>query len=261
MAQILFGTDTTPNLGDLDANFTELYGFAKNLVSDGDGNVLVGAPAATLGTGYRNFHVRGSSGGIVEVSTATNSVGLDLSPASGRVGTRTSLPFSIITNNAERLRVSASGEITPGADNSQSMGAGAARWSTVYAATGTINTSDAREKTAVQAMAVAEVSAAKQLSAEIGTYKFLSAIAAKGAAARTHVGMTVQRAIEVMESHGLDPFAYGFICYDSWPAKAAVEGEPAQPAGDRYSFRPDELLLFIARGFEARLAALEAAAA
>ena len=29
-------------------------------------------------------------------------------------------------------------------------------------------------------------------------------------------------------------------------------------AGDMYSFRPDELLLFLARGFEARLARLEA---
>jgi hypothetical protein len=27
----------------------------------------------------------------------------------------------------------------------------------------------------------------------------------------------VQRAIEVMESHGLDPMRYGFICYDQWP--------------------------------------------
>lgn len=32
-----------------------------------------------------------------------------------------------------------------------------------------------------------------------------------------------------------------------------------RPAGDRYSFRHDELLLFIARGFAARLDALESA--
>ena len=88
-----------------------------------------------------------------------------------------------------------------------------------------------------------------------------------------------------MHSHGLDPFRYGFICYDqwdeqpeivsSWPAKEAVLDEagnviepaidagsevvqPYRPAGDRYSFRHDELLLFIARGIDARLSALEA---
>jgi hypothetical protein len=58
-----------------------------------------------------------------------------------------------------------------------------------------------------------------------------------------------------MTAHGLNPMAYGFICYDEWPADA----EAGLSAGNRYSLRPDELLLFIARGFDARLAALEAA--
>ena len=89
-----------------------------------------------------------------------------------------------------------------------------------------------------------------------------------------------------MEAHGLNPFAYGFICYDKWneqtvdhaaiEAKDAVlddggnEIEPAveakdawtevtQKAGDRYSFRYDQLTLFIAKGIHARLEALEAA--
>lgn len=71
---------------------------------------------------------------------------------------------------------------------------------------------------------------------------------------------------------------YGFICYDQWPeikeewatvpAVVGDDGEilepevqelvqPYQAAGDRYSFRMDELALFIARGFDARLSALE----
>jgi hypothetical protein len=81
----------------------------------------------------------------------------------------------------------------------------------------------------------------------------LDAVAKKGDEARSHIGLTVQRAIEIMQSHGLDPFAYGFICYDEWTADESRE------AGDRYGFRPDELLLFIARGIDARLSALEAA--
>jgi len=80
---------------------------------------------------------------------------------------------------------------------------------------------------------------------------------------------------------------YGFICYDEWPEvrtparfeersedtgildsdgqpilrffDVEVQPEKVTPSGDRFSFRPDELLMFIARGFEARLAALEAA--
>lgn len=136
--------------------------------------------------------------------------------------------------------------VRPGGDNLTTCGASGQRWSVVYSATGTINTSDAREKTAVRALTAAEIAAARDLSKEIGAFRFLSAVELKGDTAREHIGMTVQRAIEIMESHGLKPFHYGFICYDEW------EG------GNRFSFRSDELLLFIARGFEARLAALEA---
>jgi hypothetical protein len=87
-----------------------------------------------------------------------------------------------------------------------------------------------------------------------------------------------------MQSNGLDPMAYGFICYDKWedafvhhPAQEAHDGlvdesgkvlippqeakdawvEQTQVAGDQYGFRYDEFLLFIARGFEARLSKLE----
>lgn len=53
--------------------------------------------------------------------------------------------------NGERLRIESGGHTRPGADNAYSCGTAANRWSVVYAATGTINTSDAREKTDVVA--------------------------------------------------------------------------------------------------------------
>lgn len=163
--------------------------------------------------------------------------------------------------------VSVTGTINPSADNTYSCGTGALRWSVVYAATGTINTSDAREKTAIYSMSDAEINAAKQLAKEIGTYKWLESVAKKGDAARKHIGFTVQKAIEIMQENGLDPMAYGFICYDQWEDKfeknsldefGAVSTKQVQKAGDRYSFRYDELNMFLARGFEARIAALEA---
>lgn len=159
----------------------------------------------------------------------------------------------------------------PETDNNKSLGTSGRRWSVVYAGTGTINTSDAREKTEVKPLSAAEIAAAQDLAREIGWYKWLAMISEKGDAARRHVGMTVQRAIEIMESHGVDPMAWGFICYDSWPEQSPVidsEGNvlvSGWPAGDRYSFRMDELLAFILKGVVAaqdniieRLAALEA---
>ena len=222
--------------------------------------------------------------------TGTGGMSIDLAP-SGTVGNAVTFTTA--------MTLDASGNLTPGTDNTQTNGSGAKRWSVIYAGTGTINTSDAREKTAVRSMAADEIEAAKALSKEIGVYQFIDSVAIKGDKARHHIGMTVQRAIEIMEAHGLNPFAYGFVCYDKWDekvtehpaieARAAVEAkaavlddngnviEPAveaQPAveakaawtevtlkaGDRYSFRYDQLTLFIARGIHARLEALEAKA-
>jgi hypothetical protein len=141
------------------------------------------------------------------------------------------------------------------------LGSTTRRWGTLFATTGTINTSDARAKTDVREMTVPELEASKALAKEIGFYKFLSAAEDKGDGARDHCGMTVQRAIEVLESHGLSAFDYSFICYDQWDDEyEEVDGVSTlvAPAGDIFSFRMDGLLAFIARGFEQRLSALEA---
>ena len=173
--------------------------------------------------------------------------------------------IKIITTNTSG-NIDLPGSLIFASDNTYNLGSATYRAAVIYAGTGTINTSDGREKTAVTPLTSAEIEAAKDLAKEIGTYQFLAAVADKGNQARHHVGMTVQRAIEILTSHSLDPFAYGFICYDQWqdafvdhPAEGDKPAwrEQIQMAGDRYSFRPDELLLFIARGVEARLAAIE----
>lgn len=172
------------------------------------------------------------------------------------------------------------GNITVASDNVHSLGDASHRFSEVFAGTGTINTSDARHKTSVEQFTENELNAAMQLSKEIGTYKFLDAVQKKGDDARTHIGMTVQRVMEIMSANGLDPLAYGFICHDEWDAiviqhpeveareeteeQEAIEyksgwTEVVREAGDRYGFRVEELMLFIARGFEERLSRLESA--
>ena len=201
------------------------------------------------------------------------------------VGTTTNAPLIFYSYNTERMRLTNDGNFIPSPDATLSLGIAANRWSTVYASTGAINTSDAREKTEVRELNAAELTAAKQIAKEIGGYKFLSSIAEKGDAAREHIGLTVQKAIEIMTANGLDPFNYGFICYDEWteqtetiPAveakesvldddgnviEEAVEAKPEeikviQEAGNRYAFRYDELNQFIIRGLAAQLESIEA---
>ncbi len=253
----------------------------------------------------RNFFRGATRVGVDEASNIPFSVGVVGAPnayinaiiGAGIFGVSGNSSLQLHNNAGARLEITGSASsyaVRPGADNGQPLGDATRRWSQVFAGTATISTSDAREKTEVRALGPNEIAAAKDLAKEIGAFRFLSAVSDKGESAREHIGMTVQRAIEVMQSHGLDPFAYSFICYDEWgdqfqehPAEyeqiytpetydedgnvleeAKTEdgdliheawSELVTPAGNRYSFRFEGLLAFIAAGFEARLSALESA--
>src|SRR3546814_5253515 len=66
------------------------------------------------------------------------------------------------------------GVISPGSDNAQSLGWSSGRWSVVYAATGTINTSDEREKKWRGAANKKEIVAAKEMRSEEHTSELQS---------------------------------------------------------------------------------------
>lgn len=186
------------------------------------------------------------------------------------------LRFGTTSNGAttvtDRCRVDQDGTFRPAADNTYNLGNASYRWKEVFAGTGSINTSDARHKTDVRELSADEIAAAKALVKEIGAYQFLDSVAKKGSGnARLHIGMTVQRVMQIMQNYGLEPTRYGFVCFDAWAhekqeyeAVIDSEGNIVEPAyvyerqaGDLYGFRTDQLLMFIARGFEARLSALE----
>lgn len=197
--------------------------------------------------------------------------------------------FNIFTSGSSSMEPSCS--VVPATHNTYDLGTTAKRWKDLWLQSGVFNGSDARLKTEIKPFTAKEIEASKQLSKEIGTYQWLESVAEKGDKARRHVGMTVQRVIEIMEKNGLNPFDYGFIGYDKWDdtivhheeSKAAKAqhaeldkdgnvvkdatpeikyqkawDEVVLKAGDSFSFRYDELNQFIARGFEARLTALEA---
>lgn len=175
-------------------------------------------------------------------------------------------------------------KLYPVVDGGLALGAAARRYTVVYSQTGSINTSDARLKTVVSPMSGQEIAAAIEIAGSIGTYRWLESIQAKGTDARIHIGTTVQNIITIMGAHNLDPFEYGFICYDRWDEQSSYQAAvPAQPpaidaegnvvvpavpavdahmevvreAGDLYSLRNDQLSLFIARGLSARMAEIE----
>ena len=168
----------------------------------------------------------------------------------------------------------------PATDNTQTAASASFRYSVVYAGTGTINTSDSREKTAPIAIDDAVLDAWSDV--QLVTFQWLSSIAQKGDSARWHFGVVAQQVRDAFIARGLDGTKYGLLCYDEWDAEyepvvvsEVVDGEIVstetgemrlvREAGNRWGIRPDQCLFLEAayqrrRGdwVESRLEALEA---
>ncbi len=123
--------------------------------------------------------------------------------------------------------------VAPGSDNVMSLGTSGFRWTTVYATTGTINTSDANQKEQIADLSAAELAVAKRIKGLFKTFKFKDAVVAKGDGARIHVGVIAQDVQAAFAAEGLDANRYGLFCSDE------VDGVTV--LGVRY----EELLAFV----------------
>ncbi|MCP3017949.1 tail fiber domain-containing protein [Cupriavidus basilensis] len=135
----------------------------------------------------------------------------------------------------------------------------------MYAGTGTINTSDEREKQDINPISDDVLDAWSDV--QFVQYRWRDAVESKGDAARKHIGVIAQRVHEAFAARGLDAFSYGLLCFDEWhdafediPATyddtGAVDengapvlslAEPAKRvqtvvAGNRWGIRADECL-------------------
>ncbi len=246
----------------------DAFGGATGLVFRRSNGTASTPTAVTTNQSLGQFQCRGHNGtaytgeavSVNMLATQNWAVG---SNGSG-VEVRTTRSGSASTVSTLFIDINGVGSVTPGADNTQTLGSSSLRWSVVYAGTGAINTSDAREKTIRGPLTGAELAWARDLASLAVMYQWNDAIAEKGEDARLHCSPTVQAVIASAEKHGLDPFRYGFVCYDQWDELPEIRGEDGKivqehrHAGNRYSLRPSELQFFIALGQEERLRRLEA---
>lgn len=171
-------------------------------------------------------------------------------PAETRLLASAGLPLTFYSNNSETMRADASGNVSPGADNTKTMGTAALRWSVIYAGTGAINTSDERSKQQIAPIDAAALRA--WASVKYSQFKFNDAVQKKGGEARIHFGLIAQQVKEAFEAEGLDAFNYGLLCYDEWADEMAEdidsEGNTTGrqyrrvKAGNRYGIRYEEAL-------------------
>lgn len=90
---------------------------------------------------FGQFSVATQGGYLQGRDGAGNTYDVSINPRGGNVG---------IGLNNPVMKLTVAGVVGPAADNTYSLGQSGARWSSIWAATGTIQTSDARTKTDVQ---------------------------------------------------------------------------------------------------------------
>ena len=118
--------------------------------------------------------------------------------------------------NGTQVLAQGTGNLQPGSDNTYALGSGGERWSVVYAATGTINTSDESQKQEIAFLNTAEKAVAQTLKGLIKSFKFNDSVKEKGSLARVHFGVIAQDVKAAFEAQGLNPDNYGVFCSDTW---------------------------------------------
>jgi hypothetical protein len=160
---------------------------------------------------------------LLGVDTSNNTV---LECASGGV-------YAFRINGVNRALLSPTA-FTAGADNVQSLGSNAVRWSVVYAATGTINTSDGTTKQQIRDLSDAEKAVALRCKGLLKAFKFNDSVETKTDGARWHFGIVAQDVKAAFEAEDLNAEDYGVFCSDT-----------LEDGSVRLGVRYDELFAFI----------------
>jgi len=124
-------------------------------------------------------------------------------------------------------------------DNTAKLGYPSYRWTTVYATTGSINTSDANQKQQIRSLNDSEKAVATRIKSLIKAFKFNDSVAEKGDGARIHVGVIAQEVQAAFIAEGLDPNKYGMFCSDTW---YEVDGKKSKPS-DPYTAKTEGAVL------------------
>lgn len=194
-------------------------------------------------TGPGTERLRITHGGIVGIGTSTPNGKLDvsggaivLSGTAGSAGDRRYISgggttdafffntpaggpgYYFAVGETPRFQIDASGNTTPGADNTQNFGSGSLRWATIYAGTGTINTSDERYKVLRKGGDLSDAEYRAWSNVRAIVYQDKDSFERKGSAARLHVGYSWQSIQAAFEAEGLDAGRYGLWCEDALEA-------------------------------------------
>ena len=148
--------------------------------------------------------------------------------------------------------------MAPDITNVITLGDSGKVWKQLYAATTTISTSDERQKQQIEDIPDEVLDIWGEV--EFKQFKFNDSVEEKGSEnARIHMGVIAQQIKKVFEEHNLDPFKYGFFCYDEWDVHEDPKDEnsPVIRRENGYAIRYEELLIIEAAYQRRKLKRLE----
>jgi len=220
-------TDTNFNINDSTGNI------GIGVTADSSDKVLVNGALTLRGTGNKILRVDSTNGlGYLYARSggqAANQKEIAIYPFNGKLG------LSWITDAGGAGFIvqldQATGSWQPNSDNIQNLGASSNRWATVFAGTGTINTSDRNEKENIEELSDAERRVATAIKGLVKKFRFVGRV-------RTHVGVIAQDVKDAFTAEGLNAADYGMFCSDTFQDE---DGATVTRLGIRY----EELLAFV----------------
>ena len=238
--------------GNFFVSATATSGFQSS--SSESGTILYGAGGIASNSASNDvaavFNRLGNHGNIVLCKKDGTSV--------GAIATDSSVfKFYGVFSNGAGLGIYSNRSVRPldssgdASDNDCDLGHSSQRYATLFAGTGSINTSDKNEKQDVEVFSDAEMKVAKKISSLFKKFKYKDAVIAKGDDARVHSGVIAQEIESAFKEEKLDASNYAFWCKDTWKSDDGKEQT-------RYGIRYSELLSFICAYNEQRFASIEA---
>ena len=197
---------------------------AQTTTADPGGANIVGTGIASIGyiSTSRNgniaayFNRKTSNGDIVQFRKDGSTVGSITTNSGGNIHINSQNgTFGIRTINVERYSFDQE-QIYPWNNGECNLGISYRRFDVVYAATGSINTSDQTQKQDIASLTATEMLVGKRLSALFKTFRWKNRVAEKGDSARTHTGIMAQDVQTAFTAEGLDASNYALFCSDTW---------------------------------------------
>jgi hypothetical protein len=281
------GASTTINMGGQASSATNIFNIGNGTTSGNGENTInlkgnvnvdgsVGELDATVASPSQNTPIlklrknspnADGTGRFITLASSTSSGGTEITRGfiglSNTTAPQYSNPYMSHTSGSNGISCTYSSNssfnaITPCAstgiptNGSLNLGHAYAKWNTVYASSGSINTSDITKKQDIEELSEAESRVAMAAKGLLRKYRWKESVVEKGDNARIHFGIMAQDLKAAFEAEGLDANKYGMFCADTrWTTDGtdtyATEEEAPEAVTEEtvYGVRYEELLAFI----------------